>query len=529
MNKQIPNYLRLVTDTSLQPTVVRNEDTAALECVCDTFAHMTGWQLAYAAGPEPTATSSLMWSAPVNPGVGTSPGHIRLSMPEARAEAEPGLPLEKAGPLAEAIGQMWGEVLATRHALWQREAELAAGVPTIVRDDDPRAPSLGQRLEAVLRGGAQAIGCQAAALYLLDAATTELKLRSSWGLPRRRLAEPARPLPPALADLEALLGHAVVLVEPSLFEKWKVPESGFRSCVCVPVSSPSMPLGTLWLFCDRVREFTDAETNIAEVVAGRLASDLERETLVDEAVLARGQSRQIAAAERLQHEQLPTAAPLVDDWQVAARAYHAESLGGTFYDWFALDDGALAILAGEAHQTGVEGARNRQPASRRRSGVRNGTPPRAPIPGKGGRGSLVRIGRQRLGRPVSGDRGAGRRPRAGAVRRPVRCACWRSGLQDVAALADPSPPLGEEETVRLSSMHHPMRGGELVLAYGTTFLGDAEEDVLAAFDQRLALALEPCLARPASELIDLAGDVLRSYFAPDRTDRVIVLVKRVAR
>ena len=310
MNKQIPNYLRLVTDTSLQPRGAENEDLAALQRLCHAFAGATGWQLEYADGSAPKGLSNLMWSAPVNPGVGTSPGHIRLLNLEeqgSRGERiEPLLALELAAPLAEAIGQMWGEVLSTRHALWQREAELAVGVPLVVRDDDTRAPTLGQRLEAVLKGGAEAIGCQAAALYLLDPATTELKLRSSWGLPRKRLLEPARPLRPALADLEALLGHAVVMNDPTLFDYWKVPEQGYRSCVCVPISSPSMPLGTLWIFCDRVRDFNDAETNIAEVVAGRLAADLERETLVDEAVVTRNESSQIARAHRNQQEQLPS-------------------------------------------------------------------------------------------------------------------------------------------------------------------------------------------------------------------------------
>ena len=67
------------------------------------------------------------------------------------------------------------------------------------------------RLEAVLRGGTEAVDCQAAALYLLDDATSQLKMRSCWGLPLDRLAAPARPLKGAVADLEALLGHAVVI------------------------------------------------------------------------------------------------------------------------------------------------------------------------------------------------------------------------------------------------------------------------------------------------------------------------------
>ena len=522
MNKQIPNYLRLVTDTSLQPRVKENEDLAALERVCLSFAQATGWQLEYAAGPPPSASASLMWSAPVNPGVGTSPGHIRLFLLEDHAESP--LSLELAAPLAESIGRMWGEVLHTRHALWQREAELAVGVPLIVRDDDARAPSLGQRLEAVLKGGAEAIGCQAAALYLLDDATSELKLRSSWGLPQKRLADPARPLRPALADLEALLGNAVVMTEPSLFDYWKVPEEGFRSCVCVPISSPSMPLGTLWVFSDRVRDFTDTETNLVEVVAGRLASDLERETLVDEAVSTRGQATQIARAHRSQQEQMPSVPPMVEGWEIAARAYHAESLGGSFYDWFALDDGSLSLVAGDLRQSGVEGALT---ANLVRGAARAfGTNRRAAH-------EFAQKASDILWSASAGDAAAGLFhavlvPGAGVLEfcsaGPIRV--MSLGVDSYVTLEGPSAALGEQELVRLASRRHPLGPDELLVAYGTTFLGDTEEPMLAAFDQRLALALEPLRGRPVRELIDVAGEVLQGYFLNQPADRVVVLVRR---
>ena len=47
------------------------------------------------------------------------------------------------------------------------ERLLAAGVP--VREHDDEEQHLALRLDAILKGGAEAVGCQAAALYLLDA------------------------------------------------------------------------------------------------------------------------------------------------------------------------------------------------------------------------------------------------------------------------------------------------------------------------------------------------------------------------
>ena len=201
-----------------------------------------------------------------------------------RSPGEPGrepfarrAPAAVAQQLAAQIVELISQRSQMERALCEREAELAAGVPIFVH---PRPTShLSERLEAVLRGGAQSLRCDAAAMYLLDDDTTELKLRAQWGLGAQRLAEPGRPLAGALADLEALSGHAVVLEDDVLMELWRVPEPA-GAAVCVPISGPSSVLGTLWLFCHAPRKFSATETNLAEILAGRLAADLDREALI---------------------------------------------------------------------------------------------------------------------------------------------------------------------------------------------------------------------------------------------------------
>src|SRR5690606_4767315 len=115
------------------------------------------------------------------------------------------------------------------------------GVPVAARPDEPR--HLAQRLEGALQAAVDAVGGHAAALYLLDEGTSELKLRACHNLPATRLVEAPRPLRGAIADLEALLGHAVVIEDTALLPHWRCPEA-FPAAVCVPVSSPSTPLGT---------------------------------------------------------------------------------------------------------------------------------------------------------------------------------------------------------------------------------------------------------------------------------------------
>jgi len=215
--------------------------------------------------------------------------------------------------------------------------------------------NLDERLEAVLKGGAEALGCQAAGLYLLDDATSELKLRACWGLPDERLLGPARPLRGLVADLEALVGHAVVLEDTSLLPHWRCPED-FPSAVCLPVASPSMPLGTLWVFSQRQRDFTPEQTNLLEIIAGRLAADLEHDSMTLTTVRASRYLKQLDSATHWFEDRLPTVMPLLDEYEVAGWTQPAGVIGGAFHDWTVLADGRLALAVAAADGSPLEAA-----------------------------------------------------------------------------------------------------------------------------------------------------------------------------
>jgi phosphoserine phosphatase RsbU/P len=118
--------------------------------------------------------------------------------------------------------------------------------------------------------------------------------------------------------------------------------------VCVPVSSPSIPLGTLWLFCNESREFSAEQTNLIEIIAGRLAADLEREMLLAVGTEAKQRDQELDSAARWQAERLPSVAPLVDGYDVAGWTQQAGDIGGDFHDWSVLADGRLSLVVGDA-------------------------------------------------------------------------------------------------------------------------------------------------------------------------------------
>ncbi|MGI8979536.1 MAG: PP2C family protein-serine/threonine phosphatase [Pirellulaceae bacterium] len=349
MTNKSPRHLSLLADSlpAHQETAPPSTTAQApFEQLARSFARASGWDMRL-GGPIPDAGE--VWSAPI----GASDGEpsSRLSLLPAEAPASSRLPLEQVRPLALALAGLLSEQALLRRTLWQREAELAAGVPVAARPED--AEHLAERLAAILKGGADAVGCQAAGLYVLDETTTTLKLRAAHNLPHDRLLEPARPLRGAMADLEALVGHAVVLEDTSVLAHWKCPEN-FPAAICVPISGSSAPLGTLWLFADKNRDFTSEQSNLVEIIAGRIAADLEREMLLAEGAKSKRREKHLEAAARWQASRLPSVTPLLDDYEVAGWTLQADGIGGDFYDWSVLADGRLSISLGDAQGKLIE-------------------------------------------------------------------------------------------------------------------------------------------------------------------------------
>jgi len=116
----------------------------------------------------------------------------------------------------------------------------------------------------------------------------------------------------------------------------------------VPISSPTTPFGTLWTFCDHGRDFSVDETNLLEIVAGRIAADLERAVLLNQTLKLRSLARQLTHAAQWQQHRLPRIKPMLPGWDLSGWTAQAGALGGDFHDWFVLHGGDLAVAVGDA-------------------------------------------------------------------------------------------------------------------------------------------------------------------------------------
>ncbi|MCC7087381.1 MAG: SpoIIE family protein phosphatase [Pirellulales bacterium] len=526
MPQAIPPYLKL---RAVDAAEVVRPDIADLDCLadlCRTFAEATGFPLRYVPSPEPTDDLDLLWSAPVNPGVGATPGHLRIDLSRTPADGETWrIDWHAAESLATAIGQLVNEAVAARHALWQREAELAAGVPVTPHANEETHLAL--RLEATLQAGVKAIHADSAALYLLDEATSQLKLRAASGMPIAKFQEPARELSGQLADLEALLGHAVALESrKDMVGSWRSPEPA-GAALCVPVSSPTVPLGTLWFFNRRARTFTDEQTNVAEVIAAKIASDLDRAVLLDREAARSNIEREMTAAKRSQEHQLPITPPPLAGWKIAGWAAQASSLGGAFYDWRLLDDDTLLVLLGDASDGGIEAALS---SAALRAALR--TNDRTPADLR----ALLAQANRVLWESSAGGWWAGLW--AGEINlKDGRCEFASAGRPSAMCLSDdrwlsllkPQAPLGLEPIFKPQPKQIILTPGESLVVCNRGIMDAVDERGRPMEEAALARSLMADLSGPPDRLIDIVCDRVAAHAVqPDQWDRSILIVKRLA-
>lgn len=480
----------------------------SLPAVLESFQQATGWTLRY------TGARSVDGSAGGRSSAGRSRdslvGHFTLDCPD----SAPPVARQSAQSLAAALAQLLGEAISLEQALWRREAELATAVPVIPAANERQ--HLAERLEAVLKGGAEAAGCQAAGLYLLDEGTSELKLRACWGLHLGRLAVPARPLRGAVADLEALLGSAVTLENETLMDTWRAPEP-FAAGLCVPVSSATTILGTLWIFSEQPRRFSDRQANLAEIIAGRLAADLEREILLGQGIDAARWRSQLTVAENLQREQLPSTSPLIDGWELAGWTEQAQAVGGDFFDWFCRSDDSTVVALGDAAGQGLPAA---LVASALKASLRSHAQ-HLRMPDE-----ILAQANQTLWTGSAGDQ---RAAAVVALLRPDddRVSLSMAGPIHAFVLGQPaddpaglSPRLGEAPDLRFAARMVAVRPGQTLVLFTAGLCGSAadREAIVAALSSHASLA--------PRELAQLLRTRLETGGQPCQEDHSLVVLRR---
>ena len=188
-----------------------------------------------------------------------------------------------------------------------------------------------------------------AAVLLTDESGRELVARAARGLEEEVRQGVRVPIGQGFAGRIAAAAGPIILdkidattvTNPILWQK------GIRAMVGVPLLSGGNMIGVMHVGTVGDRRFGEADVEVMQLVAERIAS----------AVNVRILEAERGAAEALQRSLVPSAPPRLEGLEFAARYVPAErGIGGDWYDVFELDNGDVWIVPGDVVGHGLRAA-----------------------------------------------------------------------------------------------------------------------------------------------------------------------------
>lgn len=259
--------------------------------------------------------------------------------------------------LAEAAMGMSEEIIRLRETLRNQEMELAARAAIL-----PNATSrsaLADRMEQILFDALEATRCEVAVIYLLDEDTQHLTARATSGIALERLEQPLRMLQGSRGDLEAMV-QGVVTVEDfhaGDIDTWNSPER-FAGGICAAILNDSVPIGTLWLFCEESTPFAAADAAAARLAAKAIATEISTAAANEfagpkAAKLAMPSVQDLA---EWQHLSLPVGNRIAEGWKVDGMLESPHSVATGWHTWDILPDGTIMVAMAEAIDSDLRGS-----------------------------------------------------------------------------------------------------------------------------------------------------------------------------
>ncbi len=204
-------------------------------------------------------------------------------------------------------------------------------------------------LDELLRRVKDILGADTAAVLLLDNTSGTLIATAAAGLEEEVRQGVRIPVGRGFAGRVAAERRPVIIdhvdhttvINPILLDK------GIRSLIGVPLTVGGQILGVMHMGSLTARRFTDQDTELLQLAAGRAAMAVQSMLARDDRI----------AATALQRSLVPSALPAVTGAAMAARYIPGTgTVGGDWYDVFTLPDGQLGLVIGDVAGSGLAAA-----------------------------------------------------------------------------------------------------------------------------------------------------------------------------
>lgn len=336
---------------------VATERRQLIPDLCAQFSRVTGWGLRYTPADLDETSHELhlqadphcTWFAEISDGHRTV-GVLHLETPE---KWEPHDDFTQVVTLAERLVEVLNELAVATRRLESRNHEVSMlvnlGLAVPAQDNLPWA------ITQLLKAAVHLTATRSAAFFLLDSTTSQLNLRAAYRIPADEVPQTHRELEGCGADLQALWQGACRVHRGSLQADMLLPAQ-MRSGLCVAVQSETVPIGTLWVYDRRDREFPQRDAHVLLSIAAQVAATLERHALLKE---SEDQER-IRGELKLVSESGPgcklQSLPEDPRFEIAGSCTSCFEVGGDLCEVIPLDEDRLALVVGDASGNSIPAA-----------------------------------------------------------------------------------------------------------------------------------------------------------------------------
>ncbi len=326
--------------------------------ICRQFSEATGWVLRFTPATDETAEAvqehlntdaCCCWFAEIHDESAVA-GFLHLDVPQ---YSEPPSALESAMALGQTFANLISELVSAAHQIdaSSRDISTLVGLKCAVRE----GTDLPRTMSDLLTAAAQLTESWGAAFFLLNPNTHSLRLRAVFRQGTETIPLTTRELRAGQPDFQALIEGPIVVQRQDSHAARLLPTDA-QSALCVPVMAENVPLGTMWVYDRRQREFIDRQIHVLQSIAIQTATVLERMVLLRESEVQHRLSRELQVASENQPEEFVNHAVDNPLCEIAAFCVSAHELGGDLCESIPLSDTRVGIAVGDASGNSIPAA-----------------------------------------------------------------------------------------------------------------------------------------------------------------------------
>jgi serine phosphatase RsbU (regulator of sigma subunit) len=207
---------------------------------------------------------------------------------------------------------------------------------------------LSELFKKILDLSIEAVGAQRGVLMTLEGGQLMVRANKGEGF---RISSAVRDR--VLKEKNSLLVRDTQM-DDAFRERLSIVEQKVRTLMAVPLQTKDQIIGLIYLDSPYfVREFTVDDLNLLTVMANTAAIRIEHARLVEVEQIERMMARDLEQAADIQRRFLPSTPPTVPGVDIAGYNAPCRTVGGDYYDYFAYENGRVAMALGDVSGKGM--------------------------------------------------------------------------------------------------------------------------------------------------------------------------------